>query len=402
MGLIIDVDSHFQEPPDWLVTVDGTLASRVDPGWYFRTTTRDLFSFFSDKAPEDRLEADAERLTASIRASQEFFAGFTTLKEAAEAARNSRFRGMAYPWGGYLPEERLEWMDKNEIDLQLINPASALVTVDRIATYLEPQDVPRAIRAYNDWAASVVAGHTDRLMTTALLWWEDVDWCVRELHRTRELGSRAFLLPGRPPAGKSHAHSDFEPIWRAASELGMSGVLHFGFLGGPEVASGWYRTGRQELGDVGYALASVAATNPQLLTASLIASGVFERNPGFTLMLQEYQATGWVPAWVRQLDYLLTLPILRNITGRWKLPLKPSEYFRRQVLVVAQPGDRIRDALAALDGECVVFSSDFPHPEGSSTPTADFRTLIDREPLPREHSDAFFGGTMRRVLSVPA
>jgi len=141
--MIIDVDSHFQEPPDWLVMADEQLAARVEPRWYFRTSTQDLFSFFSDAAPEDRLAADAERLTSSIRQSQEFFAGFASLKEAAKAAESSRFRGMAYPFGGYRPEERIAWLDKNEIDMQIINPASALVTVDRVAAHLDPEDVPR-------------------------------------------------------------------------------------------------------------------------------------------------------------------------------------------------------------------------------------------------------------------
>ena len=31
MTTIIDVDSHFQEPPDWLVEVDEQLAARIEP-----------------------------------------------------------------------------------------------------------------------------------------------------------------------------------------------------------------------------------------------------------------------------------------------------------------------------------------------------------------------------------
>jgi predicted TIM-barrel fold metal-dependent hydrolase len=400
MASIIDVDSHFQEPPDWLVMVDEELADKMHPQWYFRTTTRDLFLFFCDEPPADQLPPDPERMTTSIRRSQDFFTGFDTLKQAAEAAASSRFRGMAYPFGGYRPEERIEWLDKNEIDAQIINPASVLMTIEKVATHLGPEYVPRTIRAYNDWAAALVAGHTDRLLTTAVLHWEDVDWSVRELRRTRERGARAFLIPSRPPTGKSHVHSDFEPIWATAAELGMIGVLHFGFLGGPQVAPGWYRTGREDLGDVAYALASVAPTTPQMLTAALIASGVLERNPGLHVSLQEYQATSWAPEWVQQLDYLLDLPVLRNLTGKWSLPLKPSEYFRRQMLVVAQPGDRIKEAITELGEGVVVFSSDFPHPEGSGTPTADFRELIAEDPIPQAAADSFFGGRMHQLLSA--
>lgn len=396
--LVIDVDSHFQEPPEWLAAVDPELAGQMSPQWYFTTTMKDRLSFFADDAPADRLAEAADQLPWTIRNAQSFAAQFGTLEEAAQALASSHFRGQVYPWAGYRPEERIAHLDRNNVRSQVLNPASALITLDRVAEHLGPDAIPRVIRAYNTWALTTVDGYTDRLMPTVLLWWESSEWCVRELHRTRALGSRTFLLPGRPVAGKSIVHGDFDRVWAAATELGMTGILHLGFLGGPTIADGWYRTGRPELTDVGYVLGSVAPMVPQVVTSALIASGVFERHPDLHLILEEYNAAEWAPTWARSLDSLLDLHVLRTVTGKWSLPLKPSEYFQRQVLLSAQPGDKIDDALEQLGEDSVVFSSDFPHPEGSETATAEFVDEINED----GKMSRFLGGRMHEILTKGA
>lgn len=400
--LVIDVDSHFQEPPEWLATVDKELAEQISPQWYFQTTMKDRLSFFADDCPPDRLAEAADELPWTIRKAQDYASHFPSLDEAARALAESHFRGQVYPWAGYRPEERIAHLDSNNVRAQVLNPASALITLDRVADHLGPDAMPRVIRAYNTWALTTVDGHTDRLMPTVLLWWENPAWCVRELQRTRALGSRTFLLPGRPVAGKSIVHGDFDQVWAAASDLGMTGILHLGFLGAPALADGWYRTGRPELSDVGYVLGSIAPMVPQVVTSSLIASGVFERYPDLHLILEEYNASEWAPAWIRSLDSLLDLHVLRTVTGKWALPLKPSEYFRRQVLLSAQPGDKIDDAMQELGEDSVVFSSDFPHPEGSETATAAFVGEINEDATTARKMSSFLGGRMQQILAQGA
>jgi predicted TIM-barrel fold metal-dependent hydrolase len=401
MGIVIDVDSHFMEPPDWLCDVDEHLASQISPSWYFRTGIQNRFEFFADNVPTDRVQVGVDRMPPRIHESQHFAATFSTLQEAACALRESKFRGMAYPWAGYRPEERLKLLDDNGIDVQFVNPAGSLGTIAKVAKHLGPEMVPRTRRAYNTWAATTVLGHTDRLIPTTLLCWDDPEWSAKELHRTRALGSRAFLMPAQPVGGKSISHACFDPIWAAASELCMVGIVHLGFAGGPEVPRGWYETGRSELADVGYLLGIMAPIPPQLVVTSLIASGVLGRFPGLHIIIEEYSATVWAPSWLESFDSLLDMQALRQITGRWTLPLKPSEYFRRQVVIAAQPGDPIEQALHALGAGSVVFCSDFPHPEGSDSPTAHFaRLFAENDSLPGV--DEFFGDRMQQILSEAA
>lgn len=401
--LVVDVDSHFQEPPEWLVEVDAPLAKEVSPSWLFNTSTADLFTFFTDNAPRDVIAKSTNGLPPPIRAAQQFARGFTDLAEATRALRNSQFRGAVYPWAGYQPDERIKHLDDNGIDIQFINPAVGLTTIGRIARHLGPQTYPRTIRGYNTWAAGVLHGHTERLVPTALLWWENPEWSVAELHRMRALGSRAFLIPGRPISNKSIAHPDFEPVWATAAELGMVGILHIGFLGCPVVDEGWYHTGSEQMADVGYVLASIQPVVPQMVSAAMIASGLLERHPNLHIIIEEFGAAEWAPAWVDGFDNLLDLHVLRQITGKWQLPLKPSEYFRRQVLLAAQPGDDIDKAMELLGTGSVVFSSDFPHPEGSDSAMAAFTDQFDDAHNGGDVAmTSFFGDRMRQVLAIGA
>lgn len=397
--LVVDVDSHFQEPPEWLIEVDPELASRVSPSWYFTATMTDMFEFFTDNCPRDVVRRGTSRLPVPIGKAQKFAASFPTLTEAASQLERSTFRGMVYPYAGFKADERLKHLDEHGIDIQFINPAVGLTTIEKVARNLGADTIPRTTQGYNTWASTTLAGYTDRLVPTTVLWWENPEWSVRELRRMRALGSRAFLIPGRPVGGRSIVHPDFEPVWAAAAELGMVGILHIGFLGAPFVDSGWYNTGRDELAEVGYILGSVQSAVPQMVSAAMIASGLLERHPGLHILVEEFGASEWAPAWVEGFDSLLDLHVLRQITGKWKLPLKPSEYFKRQVLIAAQPGDSIEEAMELLGPESVVFSTDFPHPEGTDQATELF---ADAGSAGEKAMASFFGGRMRQVLSIGA
>jgi predicted TIM-barrel fold metal-dependent hydrolase len=395
--VVIDVDSHFQEPPEWLVDADAELARQVSPSWYFHTSTADLFDFFTDNSPRELVNQHSHLLPEPTRAAQKYAASFDSLAEASRALQQSTYRGMVYPWAGYRPEERLKHLDDNGIDIQFINPAGGLASIARLARNLGPHVVSRATRAYNTWAAGILAGHTDRLVPTTVLNWDDPAWSIGELGRMRALGSRAFLIPGRPIGGRSIVHPDFEPVWAAAADLGMVGVLHVGFIGCPVLAEGWYNAGGSGLADVGYILGSISPVVPQMVSAAMIVSGLLERHPNLHILIEEFGAAEWAPAWVDGFDNLLDLHVLRQITGKWTLPLKPSEYFRRQILMAAQPGDDIGPAMELLGPGSVVFSSDFPHPEGSDSATALF---ADQSNGDADAMAMFFGARMQEVLTA--
>jgi hypothetical protein len=90
----------------------------------------------------------------------------------------------------------------------------------------------------------------------------------------------------------------------------------------------------------------------------------------------------------------------------YKLPLKPSEYIRRQVRLTLITGFiasgmewlSIQDALERLpDDDLLVFSSDYPHVEGSKSAVPFFEPLLPPDEKVRA---GFFGDSMAQFMGL--
>jgi predicted TIM-barrel fold metal-dependent hydrolase len=83
----------------------------------------------------------------------------------------------------------------------------------------------------------------------------------------------------------------------------------------------------------------------------------------------------------------------------YKLPLKPSDYIRRQVrftpLVTTDP---LSPTLDLLPPELLVFSSDFPHQEGRANAIELFEPqLAGRDAAAREQ---FYGSSIAELMGI--
>ena len=97
----------------------------------------------------------------------------------------------------------------------------------------------------------------------------------------------------------------------------------------------------------------------------------------FPMWLHEYieQGAGWVVSWLRELDltqrsFARDEPVLRN------LAMKPSEFARRHLRFTPFPHEDVAWMLEQAGPELFLFSSDFPHPEGSRDPVGHFDSLL--------------------------
>jgi hypothetical protein len=99
------------------------------------------------------------------------------------------------------------------------------------------------------------------------------------------------------------------------------------------------------------------------------------------------------------LDAFVDDPKISELQGRFTLPLRPSDYARRNVRVSPLPVVSLPLApyLEQLDG-MVVFSSDYPHPEGMDADALDWYCdhLAGIAPDVQER---FFGGSMLEVYA---
>jgi predicted TIM-barrel fold metal-dependent hydrolase len=303
---------------------------------------------------------------------------------------------------GYDGAERLRWVDEHHIKTQILLPSHGMYPYVFAKRSGLTELAFAALGAYNTWAAGQLSGHTDRLIPVCLVDLADLEWALAEIRRMRELGSRVVQVKGEPADGKSLAHPDFEPFWAEVENLGMTVMIHI--LGGiPAIHPGWADTGGRQQD---YFLLYIHHCH-QIATwtlGSLILSGTLERHPRLNFICSEL-GVHWVPGFCDGLDDLVRTGFGRHEPGaaddfNWgHLSLLPSEYVQRQVRVSALSGcDTLRPAFDRSPDGVIVFSSDFPHPEGSADAIDIFdQRLGDVDPESRR---MFFGGSLATALQA--
>jgi predicted TIM-barrel fold metal-dependent hydrolase len=399
---VIDVDAHVHEPVDWLEQTDAELAEMLGPPLRFIDVADGLFGISNPaiaRLPDEQQPADRWDTVLP---------GFKQHLEMTDKRQSDH----------HMPDDpfcdaqsRLAKCDAQGIDIQFLNPSFLASSFARAARVGRPDLAPRIQRCWNEWIMQIVHGHTQRLMPVTQIDLEDVPGSIAEMSRMRERGSRAFSI-GEAPVGvrsrsagddslaRSITHSDFEPLWSAAEDLGMAAISHVGF-GRERIQFGWANNGASDL--TTYSLLSMAiapSLSPQLLLGALVFDGVLERHPKLNIIVEEL-GISWLPHLVSVLDRAVgkrqpEQPFDDEFRptyagSAYQLPLAPSEYLSRQVkvtpLVATEP---LRPTLDLVAPEMICFSSDYPHVEGSGTAVEICeRQLVDLDVAARE---AFYGG----------
>jgi predicted TIM-barrel fold metal-dependent hydrolase len=382
MQPIIDIDSHFEPGADWLAPYPKLAARlpKLDPGLLaVHTIVGDLLH---DVPPERRPSlAELRPPGALVLFGKE---------KAEEAERRAEFEGKNQ-FQVANAKARVRWLDEQGIALQNV------ICLAGVAYVLFLEDLAlrqETIATCNQWLADTCAEAGGRLLPVTALDYEDLEWAAKELARMRERGSRIFLVPGFPIGGVPPSHPSWDRIWSAASDLGMAPMLHTGFEH-MRFDPGWANQGGDAtlLRQIGGSHRHVA---PMTLLYALIYAGVFERHPRLALLLAEV-GTGWLPFLYREIDDRIS-PTAELFLGKWKLPMKPSEYLARNVRATPLDGGNDRPLtriLGDLPDDMIVFSSDFPHFEGFSDPAAHYRDALAQ--LPPERRARFFGGSIADV-----
>ncbi len=218
-------------------------------------------------------------------------------------------------------------------------------------------DVGSAIaRAWNDWQVEHFLAADARYLGSICVNMNDPAAAVTEIRRAAKNARMVQVLV----CGESsllYGHRMYHPVYEACAELGLPFALHPGAegalrpstpVGAPSSYFEWH------------------ATIPQTFmahTASLLCEGVFEKFPGFKLLLVE-GGFGWLPhlMWRLDKDYKAlraTTPWLKRL---------PSETILDHVRVTSQPMEEPESPahlLQMLDmmhaGRTLCFASDYPH-----------------------------------------
>ena len=104
---------------------------------------------------------------------------------------------------------------------------------------------------------------------------------------------------------------------------------------------------------------------------SMMTRGMFEKYPRLECAVLE-AGSNWITAWLDRMDH--KAEVMHAFTP---MKLKPSEYFKRQCVISAEPDESITAAVAQHLGEdYMVWASDYPHLDASFNVVGEIREKI--------------------------
>jgi predicted TIM-barrel fold metal-dependent hydrolase len=354
---IIDVDTHFTEPPDlWTARAPARLRERVP------RVERDAHG-------RDQWVVDGGKVLGPvgycvIRADGSKARGRVTLDTFAEI----------HP-GASDGAARLRFMDEHGLTMQILYPNVLGFTGSFAMNIADAALRDFCVSAYNDAAAELQQHSGGRLLPQAMLPIWDVGRAVAELARCHDrLGLCGIVLSDAPEAWGLPTLSEphWDPLWAAAQERGLPVNFHIG--GGGSIGTLW--AGMSEARAIA-TMSTFADLGNMRCVANLIFSGLLDRFPRLNFVSVE-SGIGWIPFLLELCEYQF------DENGVTDLALRPREYFRRQIYASYWFENDVRGALAALGEDNVMFETDFPHP-----------TCL--YPAIREHVQATLGDQPRRV-----
>ena len=254
-------------------------------------------------------------------------------------------------------------------------------------------------RSHNRWLAELCQMAPERRVGVALVPVWDNDEAVREVEWARANGLGGVMLPvmwGKlPPYHTRH----YEPLWQACADNQM--IIHF--HSGPGPRTDYFAMnsdGTLAEGAVGIYVSEVCFYLVRPLTF-MIWGGVFDRHPELRVAITEGSCI-WVPEYLKLLDHRFTAHRANAKMGDFTSHLKrsPSQTFHDCVAVGASVLARREVELREEIGtRCIMWGSDYPHPEGSWPDTRDEMVAALRG-LPEADIAAILGGNAARFYGL--
>jgi uncharacterized protein len=220
-----------------------------------------------------------------------------------------------------------------------------------------------------------------RMIAVGFLPLDDEERAGREIEEGLKLGCGTFWIPAVAPGGRSPSHPDFDGIWMRLQEANVPFMLHVGAgqipgvghrpmpdvyrNNGRDQKTGWLGGG-EDLDSRDFMILHAAAES---FLSAMILDGIFERFPRLRCGVIELGAL-WVIPWLKRLDIAQQV-FVRSEPGL-ALPMKASEYVRRQVKFTPHPTEPVGWIISQGGEELFLFSSDYPHIEGGRNPLKRF------------------------------
>jgi predicted TIM-barrel fold metal-dependent hydrolase len=347
-----DADSHLMELSDWLVGyADPEIRDRIRP-----------LALGGAGAMADAAVRDAEQRRTSRSVEAEFEDNVMGPKG----------------WnalGAFDPVERSRALDLLGFDAQLVFStfaATQFASDDRDLLY-------GGTRAHNRAIVDFCSADK-RLIPVGYVPLTDPESAVEATREATAMGCGAVLVPSVPPKQKSPTHPDYWPIWAHLEETGVPFMLHVGG-GGRPLRRAFHANGKPPITDFlggGENIRSkdfvVLHHPPETFLACMVLDGIFEQFPGLRGGCIE-QGALWVVPLLQRLD--IAQDTFKRTEPALNLPLRASDYLRRQMKFTPFPTEPVGWMIEQAGPELLLFSSDYPHPEGGHDPLGRFEASLD-------------------------
>jgi predicted TIM-barrel fold metal-dependent hydrolase len=275
-------------------------------------------------------------------------------------------------------EARLRVMDEQGVDRCLLFPTLG-VGVEGMMR----RDVDIAYKVFHafnlwleeDWGFA----YQNRIYAAPLIPLLDPELAAREVDHVLSRGARLIALRPGPANGRSPADPAWDPFWARINEAGVPVAYHAS--AGPDDYDLAFKQlwERQDIADLQYqnTLAAALRDSRGILDTvlALILGNLFGRFPNVRIASVEL-GCAWVPYCLHVLDHAGTL-LDRNIVAFGSaVSDRPSDIFKERVSISPFPEEDVRALIELLGTNQVLFGSDWPHPEGTKTPS-DYLACLD-------------------------
>jgi len=342
-------------PHDGTIDADGHV---LEPAWLWEEYLEERHRPKAIRIRTD--EEGLEYLELEGRPSQRTRKGVLGLMGAMgeEDARPSPGRRYMdhIPYGAGDPAERIALLERENLVKSVLYPTIGLLWECEVE---DPEITVAYQRAYNRWIADFCRGSNGRLVPIAHLSLQDPAAAAVELERAVGDGCRGAFLAPFTHTRKPHGHPDHDVLYAKACELDVPIGIH------PTYEPVWAVPVRfQHLGRESEFFYNVMLRQGvQQAFLSYFALGTLERFPTLRLGVLEAGA-GWIGAFLDRMDAIFETISARGV----KLSMKPSDYFRRQCFISADPDETAAPRIVEHVGaDHFVWATDYPHPDHPST-----------------------------------
>lgn len=366
-----DADSHVMELRDWLEPY-------ADPGIRERLRPLDVGRGGGKLAARAVTEAEARRGDP----------------DAATALEDRLMQAKGWSaLGAFDPGERSRALDLLGFDRQLVFPTFASTQFASTDPDLLYGGASALNRAMADFCAA-----DRRLLAVASVPLADHERAVLAVDEAVRLGCSAVMVPSAAPPDRSPSHPDYDAVWARIQDADVPFMLHIG--GGGRLLDPVFHNNGNPVTDFLGGGENVRSKDymaihhpPETFLAVLVLDGVLERFPRLRGGCIE-QGALWVVPWLRRLD--IAQATFQRTEPALALPLKASDYVHRQVWFTPFPTEPVGWMIDQAGDDLLLFSSDYPHPEGGRDPLARFEASL--EGCPGAAQDSFYAGNFAEMM----